>query len=66
MEIQDLQREKCRRIQNSSLFPVYHGSAKNNIGTEKLIEVITETSTSGADNNQSELCGSVFKIEYTD
>ena len=66
LEIQDLQREKCRRIQNSSLFPVYHGSAKNNIGTEKLIEVITETFTSGADNNQSELCGSVFKIEYTD
>ena len=26
LEIQDLQREKCRRIQNSSLFPVYHGS----------------------------------------
>ena len=66
LEIQDLQREKCRRIQNSSLFPVYHGSAKNNIGTEKLIEVITQTFTSGADNNQSELCGSVFKIEYTD
>ena len=66
LEIQDLQREKCRRIQNSSLFPVYHGSAKNNIGTEKLIEVITEAFTSGADNNQSELCGSVFKIEYTD
>ena len=66
LEIQDLQREKCRRIQNSSLFPVYHGSAKNNIGTERLIEVITETFTSGADNNQSELCGSVFKIEYTD
>lgn len=66
LEIQDLQREKCRRIQNSSQFPVYHGSAKNNIGTEKLIEVITETFTSGADNNQSELCGSVFKIEYTD
>ena len=66
LEIQYLQREKCRRIQNSSLFPVYHGSAKNNIGTEKLIEVITETFTSGADNNQSELCGSVFKIEYTD
>lgn len=66
LKIQDLQREKCRRIQNSSLFPVYHGSAKNNIGTEKLIEVITETFTSGADNNQSELCGSVFKIEYTD
>ena len=53
-------------MQNGSLFPIYHGSAKNNIGTEKLIEVIAETFTSGADNDQSELCGSVFKIEYTD
>ena len=66
LKIQDLQREKCRRMQNGSLFPIYHGSAKNNIGTEKLIEVIAETFTSGADNDQSELCGSVFKIEYTD
>ena len=47
-------------MQNGSLFPIYHGSAKNNIGTEKLIEVIAETFTSGADNDQSELCGSVF------
>ena len=53
-------------MQNGSLFPIYHGSAKNNIGTEKLIEVIAETFTSGADNDQSELCGSVFTIEYTD
>ena len=66
LKIQDLQREKCRRMQNGSLFPIYHGSAKNNIGTEKLIEVIAETFTSGADNDQSELCGRVFKIEYTD
>ena len=66
LKIQDLQREKCRRMQNGSLFPIYHGSAKNNIGTEKLIEVIAETFTSGADNDQSELCGIVFKIEYTD
>lgn len=66
LEIQDLQREKCRRIQNGSLFPIYHGSAKNNIGTEKLIEVIIETFVSRVDSSQSELCGSVFKIEYTD
>ena len=43
LKIQDLQREKCRRIQNGSLFPIYHGSAKNNIGTEKLIEEIEYT-----------------------
>ena len=53
---------------NAKRFPVSYlsWSAKNNIGTEKLIEVIAETFTSGADNDQSELCGSVFKIEYTD
>ena len=66
LKIQDLQREKCRRIQNGSLFPIYHGSAKNNIGTEKLIEVIAETFVPETENSQSKLCGYVFKIEYTD
>lgn len=65
-KIQDLQREKRRRVQDCSLYPIYHGSAKNNLGTEKLIEVITETFISDTDNSQAELCGSVFKIEYTD
>ena len=66
LERQDLQREVCRRTHDCSLFPVYHGSAKSNIGTEKLIEAIAETFTSSAENSQSELCGGVFKIEYTD
>lgn len=66
LEIRDLQREMCRRTQNCSLFPVYHGSAKNNIGSERLIEVIAEIFASDVDNSQSELCGGVFKIEYTD
>lgn len=65
-KIQDLQREKRRRVQDCSLYPIYHGSAKNNLGTEKLLEVITETFISDTDNSQAELCGSVFKIEYTD
>ena len=66
LKIQDLQREKCRRIQNGSLFPIYHGSAKNNIGTEKLIEVIAETFVPETENSQSKLCGYVFKVEYTE
>ena len=65
LDIQDLQREKCQRTRRCSLFPVYHGSAKNNLGTEKLIEVITETFVTGTENSQSELCGYVFKVEYT-
>ena len=52
------------RTRRCSLFPVYHGSAKDNLGTEKLIEVITETFVTETKNNQSELCGYVFKVEY--
>lgn len=66
IEIRDLKREMCRRTQNCSLFPVYHGSAKNNVGSERLIEVIAEIFASDVDNSQLELCGGVFKIEYTD
>ena len=66
LDIQELQLEKCQRTRCCSLFPVYHGSAKDNLGTEKLIEVITETFVTGTENNQSELCGYVFKVEYTE
>ena len=38
LDIQELQYEKCKRTRCCSLFPVYHGSAKDNLGTEKLIE----------------------------
>ena len=64
LDIRELQLEKCQRTRRCSLFPVYHGSAKDNLGTEKLIEVITETFVTGTENNQSELCGYVFKVEY--
>ena len=66
LDIRELQLEKCQRTRRCSLFPVYHGSAKDNLGTEKLIEVITETFVTGTENNQSELCGYVFKVEYTE
>ena len=42
------------------------GSAKDNLGTEKLIEAITETFITETDDIQSELCGYVFKVEYTE
>ena len=66
LDIQELQYEKCKRTRCCSLFPVYHGSAKDNLGTEKLIEAITETFITETDDIQSELCGYVFKVEYTD
>ena len=66
LDIQELQYEKCKRTRCCSLFPVYHGSAKDNLGTEKLIEAITETFITETDDIQSELCGYVFKVEYTE
>ncbi len=66
LDMQELELEKCRRTRCCSLFPVYHGSAKDNLGIEKLIEVIIETFVPDTENSQSELCGYVFKIEYTD
>ena len=42
------------------VIPVYHGSAKDNLGTEKLIEAITETFITETDDIQSELCGYVL------
>ena len=55
LDIQELQYEKCKRTRCCSLFPVYHGSAKDNLGTEKLIEAITETFITETDDIQSEL-----------
>ena len=66
LDIQELQYEKCKRTRCCSLFPVYHGSAKDNLGTEKLIEAIIETFITETDDIQSELCGYVFKVEYTE
>ena len=45
--------------------PLYHGSAKSNIGIDNLIEVITNKFYSSTHRGPSELCGNVFKIEYT-
>ena len=44
------------------LFPVYHGECKDNLGTEKLIEAITETFITETDDIQSELCGYVLRL----
>ena len=62
----ELQKEIKRRVQRGTLFPVYNGSAKDNIGVKELLEVITEVFSLETDDSQSELCGYVFKIEYTE
>lgn len=44
-KMSELEQEENRRFQNGTLFPVYHGSAKNNLGIRQLIEVITINSS---------------------
>ena len=63
-KMSELEQEENRRFQNGTLFPVYHGSAKNNLGIRQLIEVIASKFYSSTPEGQSELCGQVFKIEY--
>ncbi|EOA4083590.1 tetracycline resistance ribosomal protection protein Tet(O), partial [Campylobacter coli] len=65
-KMSELEQEENRRFQNGTLFPVYHGSAKNNLGTRQLIEVIVSKFYSSTPEGQSELCGQVFKIEYSE
>ena len=62
----ELECEMRRRTRRCSLYPVYHGSAKGNIGTENLIKMITETFFTETENRPSELCGYVFKVEHTE
>src|SRR5699024_12779828 len=65
LETLELEQEENRRFQNCSLYPIYHGSAKNNVGIEQLIEVITNKFFSSTYRNQDEICGNVFKVEYS-
>lgn len=66
LEALELEQEESIRFQNCSLFPLYHGSAKSNIGIDNLIEVITNKFYSSTHRGPSELCGNVFKIEYSE
>lgn len=66
LTIQELTYEESRCVKKGSLFPIYHGSARNNIGTQQLIEAISNLFCPEMNKNYSELCGRVFKIEYTD
>ncbi|WP_215460916.1 GTP-binding protein, partial [Campylobacter coli] len=65
-KMSELEQEENRRFQNGTLFPVYHGSAKNNLGIRQLIEVIASKFYLSTPEGQSELCGQVFKIEYSE
>ncbi len=58
-----LQRCEGQRFKACTLFPIYHGSAKKNVGTLALLDAII-LHFSALVSHDSSLCGSVFKIEY--
>ena len=61
-----LAREEQRRVQEASLFPVYHGSAKKGLGIQPLMDAVTGLFQPIGEQGGAALCGSVFKVEYTD
>ena len=61
-----LAREEQQRVQDASLFPVYHGSAKNGLGIQPLMDAVTGLFQPIGEQGGAALCGSVFKVEYTD
>ena len=54
--------EQENGIQNGTLFPIYHGSAKNNLGIRQLIEVIASKFYSSTLKINPELCGQVLRL----
>ncbi|HFU4006995.1 TPA: tetracycline resistance ribosomal protection mosaic protein Tet(O/W/32/O) [Streptococcus suis] len=61
-----LVREEPRRVQDASLFPVYYGSAKKGLGIQPLMDAVTGLFQPIGEQGSAALCGSVFKVEYTD
>lgn len=50
-------------IASCKLFPVFHGVALRNIGTEQLLNAITNYLPVNTATNQGELCAFVYKID---
>ena len=62
----ELAQEEQRRVQDASLLPVYHGSAKNGLGIQQLMDAVIGLFQPTKEQGSAALCGSVFKVEYTD
>ncbi len=62
----ELAQEEQRRVQDASLLPVYHGSAKNGLGIQQLMDAVIGLFQSTKEQGSAALCGRVFKVEYTD
>ena len=56
-----LAREEQRRVQEASLFPVYHGSAKKGLGIQPLMDAVTGLFQPIGEQGSATLCGSVFQ-----
>lgn len=65
LEALELEQEESIRFHNCSCSCLSR-KCKNNIGIDNLIEVITNKFYSSTHRGQSELCGKVFKIEYSE
>ena len=62
----ELAQEEQRRVQDASLLPVYHGSAKNGLGIQQLMDAVIGLFQPTTEQGSAALCGRVFKVEYTD
>ena len=63
---EELAQEEQRRVQDASLLPVYHGSAKNGLGIQQLMDAVIGLFQPTKEQGSAALCGRVFKVEYTD
>ena len=62
-KMSELEQEENRILGNGTLFPVYHGSAKNNLGIrEQLIEVIASKFYSSTPEGQSNYAGRFLRL----
>lgn len=65
LEALELEQEESIRFQIVLCSLFIMEVQKSNIGIDNLIEVITNKFYSSTHRGPSELCGNVFKIEYT-
>ena len=58
-----LAREEQQRVQDASLFPVYHSGAKSGLGIQPLMDAVTGLFQPIGEQGAPPLC-SVFRVEY--
>ncbi len=65
--VRNWNRKKRQEIPEAErCFPFITGALKDNLGIRKLIEVVARNFYSSTPEGQSELCGQVFKVEYSE